>query len=306
MSTATVGRDTRSVTVPPGTMEKMGLLLRAKAAASEGLNRLMATPRRAWGWLVRTLHLEAVSENAKAAANWAKSKASGLAQFMGTNGMIGAGLLMVSTENGRSLAGLMLRPLGWALRLFGKVWSGTQSFAGDHLGSPGRWVANRMADIGRVVVGDGDDLGLTGKAAGLWLKYVTPYTHLNGLPMMSARLVGTLLVAPKVLALVALLPLGFLAAPAAYLTTTVISIASIIMGMDVFLSAKAKFSKDKRPRKLVLAEENDGSVHIASSAVTTQSGKVSDATEHDTIPPTAEPTNRAEKRAAGKRSGNRH
>lgn len=302
------GPGARLAYIPGANQENMGMLLRARRAVRQYTDRARTSLASAWAWLVRTTHLDTAWEYVKAGASWAGDKIATAARFLGASGMTGAGLLAVATETGRKVIGTVLRPVGWLLGMIGRGYVAVENmlFSEKRDGGIRNWVSNRMADARIWAFGDDTTAGPVGviPSAALWLvKHVGPYLHLDSMTMRVARSAGTLLLAPRLLALLALLPVGGLYWPLRMIATFAIgyfvwvpvsgTLTSMWHRASAFVSADVK-KADKTVAKtadvikgeVTEAQAKEDAQHAAAQKVTT-------------APAAPRGRNRAERRAAG-------
>lgn len=207
---ATTG--TPALRVVPDTKTNMGLLLRARLMARRATDALLAAPRAAWGWLQRTLHLDALGQSAGGLLGWIRTKATSAWNLLGINGALGGGMLALSTHTGHQLIGQAWRPVAWGFRMLDKGWLWAAEKIGN-LGAPGEWVAHRMIDLEEFIAGNGGtsarSAGLIGTVVDFYNAHVAMWLNPDNAVMAIVRAAGTLMLASPVLTVAAMLPLGW-------------------------------------------------------------------------------------------------
>lgn len=189
------------------------LFAKAKSLFSEVWGWLVQVPGRVWGWAKETLHLQPVVDKTKAGWAWVKHASTTFLRAMGPIGMTGIGLLVISTEGGRSAAHTALAPVRWVGSLLGKGWTATSSFFTDHLGGFGDWMAARMGDVEEFLFGTTTlntkpfRLGVLTRIKAFWGKHIAKHTKLNSFFMLAARVAGIALFGYKLIGLLPLLGL---------------------------------------------------------------------------------------------------
>lgn len=129
-------------------MERFAFLLRARERAAALFNKATSSTRGVFRKIVHTLHLDSAWEAAKAAGGWVKDKALWLGRMLGIPGVLGLGMLGLSTGTGRTVVG---STVGRTLGVAGKVggWAMGMVTGGlRHLGRPGRWAADKIDGAG--------------------------------------------------------------------------------------------------------------------------------------------------------------
>lgn len=272
--------DIMSTTVPRDTVERMGALVAIKQNARKAVDAMLALPKSAWNWVVRTFHLQPVFDLGTAAFRTGRSWLSKAVSLAGRNGMIGLGLTAISTTTGRQIIGMALRPVGW---LLGKVDSGV-AWVLDRLNNSSSPLAIRLA--GMIAAGYEFVAGNAVKALTWVGAHVSPYLELNSAPMRVTKAAGLSLIAAKAFELSALLPFGGF--PLALVRIAVLALVlSPVAEEAVNIAVKAgstvssTFRSDNTPDSVAEAAEA-----IARGAA-------------------AQPVNRAERRAAGQKGGQR-
>lgn len=256
-TTAAASGGTRLHIVPGDNVGNMGALLRMRAAAARTANRLRASARGAWGWIKETFHLQAVADTLRGLGGWVADKAVVAGRFLGTSGLVGLGMMAISSETGRSLIGFALRPVGWVLELIGKAWVGVENMlhSDKREGGVRNTISVKMGDIREYFFGTGttsSDGGLVGRAAVWTVKHTMPFLRLDGPTMGLVNLIGAALLTPRIFELVAMAPLGILTLPAQILVGLMIvlyvylPIGSLVSGVtrDVFRSFKKEVGDD--------------------------------------------------------------
>jgi hypothetical protein len=216
------------------TAEQMGFFVALKTNAARTLAFIAALPKRAWGWAVRTLHLERLGQMGQAALGWLRTIVTNVTGFLGISGMIGAGLMLVSTKGGRRTLYWATAPLRWVGRLADSAFLGTVNLIAK-AGRPGEWVADRLMDGYELVFGSKTTGGRMGMVptVGDWLSiHVKPWFNVHHPAMYAARGLGFLLLFGKVIALAGLIPWGWLA-------VTIQILAGIGMGLGVLFNIGA-------------------------------------------------------------------
>ena len=183
--------------------EKMGFLVRSRAAAGRAKDFILAAPKAAWNWL---------SQNATiaAAGGWVKARVASAAAFMGTSGLVGAGILAVSTDTGRKVLNTAFAPVRWGGRLLSKAVRGIANFAGN-FGRPGRWVARQILTGHDMVAGNTNRPGLVGRVKYFYNDHIKYTARTTGPIMYTAKAVGLWLTAGPAIGLATMLPWGALA-----------------------------------------------------------------------------------------------
>lgn len=265
-------------------IEPIGSMAAAGNAARGFFASVMSGPKRLWTWLRSALHLDAVASATKSIwhkiAGWAIS----FKNFMGFPGMLGMGLLTVSTDSGRKMLDFLLgKPLRFLGRMFGKGWGAVETFFEAHLGTPGTWISNRMADVEEFFIGNGSTTtGVVGWVVGFYFDHIASYLNTHHWLMKIATVLGTYLVGYKAIGALALIPMGgFMLGLLQWLAGAVLGIWIFILLMDAF------FGEESLPVVVVVATDKadaDAAAH---------------ATTKESVPNLkTTPINRAEKRHA--------
>lgn len=218
MTTTAIRRDApRTTLAPPAGMtqsERFAWALRAREWIAARATQAMSLPRRIMRRLVEVFHLEGVIEAVKSGWAWLKTKAAWAMDMMGVSGMLGLGMISLSTGTGRSAIGYALKPIGWLGK--GLSWVDEKVKAGlMKLGKPGIWVASKIEDTESWFI----KKGLAVK--GWWNKNVAKHVKLDSTPMRTARLGGVLLLARR-----AILAFG-LPLPVSYLLGAIVAVWSV-------------------------------------------------------------------------------
>lgn len=293
------GEKARLYVVPGDNVENMGALLRMRRAARHLTDRLRNSARGAWGWIVRTFHLDAAIDYVKGAGSWLYDKAAAAARFLGTGGLAGAGLLAISTEVGRKVIATALKPVGWVLGLLGRAWVTVENalFSEKREGGIRNTISTTMADIRTFFFGDGTAAGRHGviPTAAVWaITKVGRFFMLGSYAMRTARAAGIAALAPKMLSLLNLLPLGVFLVPARMLTIAFVA-----------YTAYDPFSEDitRGFKKVTGSLKSD--VAQADTTVAKTEDRVSEEVHAAAATTTTVPVNRAERREAVKKAGAR-
>lgn len=221
------GGNPRLVVVPGANKENMGALLRGRRALREYTDRARQSVARAWAWIVRTTHLDTAWEYVKRGAAWVGDKIAAGARFLGGGGMIGVGLLGIATETGRKVISGVLRPVGWLLGMFGRAYVGVENMlhSDEREGGIRNWISRRMAGARVWMFGDENKSNKIGvlPSAMLWgVKHLGKHFHLDSMAMRLSRSAGALLLAPRLMDLLMLLPIGPLYWPLRFIATLAI------------------------------------------------------------------------------------
>lgn len=217
---AAVGANGADLRIVPGdNVGNMGAVLRARAAVGRTWAGVRGRIGAAFGWLRRTLHLDAVADLAKGVWGWVRDKVTIGAQFLGTSGMVGAGMVAISTHTGRKALGFALKPIGWGLGLIGRGYVALENLlhSDDRDGGVRNGISKTMGDVREYFFGTGtsaSDGGLIGRAAVWAILNVGPYFKVGSLAMGLVNSIGMMLLAPRLFAAIALLPLGVFTLPA--------------------------------------------------------------------------------------------
>jgi len=307
------GTGARLAYLPGDNQGNMGMLLRANRAVRQYTDRARRSLASAWAWLVRTTHLDTAWSYVKAGISWAGDKIATAARFLGGSGMTGAGLLAIATDTGRKIIGGVLRPVGWLLGMIGRGYVAVENmlFSEKREGGVRNWISNRMADARIWAFGDDTKTGPVGiiPSAALWLiKNVGPYLHLDSLTMRLARSAGTLMLAPRAMDLIALLPVGGFYWPLRM-------IASVLIGYAVWVPVSGTLTSLYHRVANVVSNDVEAADKTVSKTATVIKGEVAEArTKEEAAHAAAQTTttaaatprgrNRAERRA-GDRAGAR-
>lgn len=223
---------------PPGMTqsERFAWALRAREWVRARTARAMSLPKRIWRKMVEVFHLDPVINAVKAGWSWLKDKATWAGEILGTGGLVGLGLLSLTTDSGRSVWSYALKPVGWLGR--GISWLNDKMKAGLHrLGRPGIWVADKIEDTENWFIKKGTE------TAKWWDKRVAKHVKTDSATMRTARLGGVLLVTRSLL--MAALPL-----PVKYLLGAAVAVWSVYDGADIAMKVGEdrgwlKVSEDK-------------------------------------------------------------
>lgn len=197
MSTATPAVAVRTVpatAASAATKARFAWVLAARQKAQAAAAWLYRWPKAGWDWMVETFGLGTFLAKAKAGLSWIARKGSLAASYAGRTGTIGLALLAVSTPSGRWILDKVIGlPIRASVRAMG--WLTDQTISGlRHLGSPGRWAADRLQD--------GKNLVIRGKDSvkGFYNRNLAEHFQQNSLAMGAVRMTGTALVFAKVIA----------------------------------------------------------------------------------------------------------
>lgn len=222
------GAGTHLYVVPGDNKANMGALLvaRAKGVAASARD----TVTHSASWVAKTLHLDTAWGFARSAAAWVGGKVVNAARFLGGGGMLGAGMLGIATETGRKVIGTLLKPIGWLGRMLGRAWVATENllFNENRNGGVRNWISDRMADVRIWAFGDDTKNGKMGviPTMAVWaIKNVGQYFQYDSLTMKATRSAGTLLLAPRLLDLLAFVPVGPLYWPLRFIGSSAIAFA---------------------------------------------------------------------------------
>ena len=146
--------------------------------------------------------------------------------------MLGAGMLGVATDTGRSVIGTLLKPIGWLARMLGRAWVATENllFNEERQGGIRNWVSDRMADVRIWAFGDDTKNGKMGviPTVAVWaIKNVGQHFQYDSIAMKAARSLGAFLLAPRLLDLLAFVPVGPLYWPLRFIGSSAIAFAVI-------------------------------------------------------------------------------
>jgi hypothetical protein len=185
----------------------------------------------AWNWVKKTLHLDAVGEQVSAGYRWARMQGARVVTLLGTDGLIGAGLLTLSTSTGRSVVGFLLKPVSWALDLVAKGYTWLErTLANKSKGGVRNWLSDRMRSVREFLFGEPTltvvgakstkaerKVGVVNTAILWFAKTFSGIFTPTSVPMRIARSLGTFLLGRRGVMLLPLLPLGALLTPAMFL-----------------------------------------------------------------------------------------
>lgn len=206
MSTATampIDTGPRLHLVPDELKAKVGLRVRALRVIREGRDRVYRTTQGAWTW-ARETFLDKAYALVKDVASWILDKARWLGSYIGTAGGAGLGLLAVTTKAGRwVLSNTVGRVWGWFKKAASWVFDKTLGVL-DYLGTPGRWVANRLIDVANF----GSDV--VDKAKDFYDRNLAKHFVLGSTAMKIGQVAGVSLVASQVLTIATFTPLRWL------------------------------------------------------------------------------------------------
>ena len=282
----------------------MGLLVRAKIAAQRTTAAIMAMPKAAWGWAVRTLHLEAAGQAAGGMLGWIRTKSMTAISYLGAPFFMGAGMIALSTGSGRSAIRNGFRPIGWAIGLVDKVWCRIATFADDHLGQPGSFISDRMMDVEEFFAGNSRKPGLVARSVDLYNAHVAKWLATDSLIMRGLRTTGLGLVGAKLVAIAGLLPLGMFTVVAQYVVGAAVVV--VVMGSGLVFALHLY--------NVVLAATTGRNDKGQFASVETEAAGAANAAADGTVPtaPAKQPAtvpvthgNRAHQRATAKASGKR-
>lgn len=155
-----------------------------------------------WASVKRALHLDAVFDRVQTGYQWARAKVSAAMRFLGTDGLIGAGMLGISTSTGRRVIGFVLSPALWLVRKAGMGWLWVESsLTNQGEGGLRNWLADKMASARVWAVGsvDGKTEGIFEKAVGWVAEHLGRHLLVDSLAMRTLRAVGTFLLGRKLL-----------------------------------------------------------------------------------------------------------
>lgn len=191
-------------------------LLAAKAKARAAYDFVVSIPKSAWAWARETFHLGAVETKVTGFFGWLKAKVVSVARMLGRTGLIGAGMLTVSTADGRRLLGMLAKPFVWAGKAITSVWSKIEDLLfvedpSNALDSARNFVSERMADLREFLFGSGttaNRYGFLGNLAVKALIKVGPYLALDSKTMLTTRGIGAALFGAKLFTLASLLPVA--------------------------------------------------------------------------------------------------
>lgn len=215
-----------------------------------GATGIVTSPlRKALGWLADKLHLRAAANFAGGVFGWVRSKVMTGVAFVGTPAFIGLGLIAAFTAPGRQAISFGFRPVRWAFRVLDTAWVWTAGQVG-RLGAPGEWMAHRMLDIEEFIAGNSGtsvhDPGLIGRTVDFYNSHVAEWMRTDGLIGYLARMVGTVLILPKAIALTTLIPLGFLALGTQYIVGVLggayILWTGVVSGYGLYRLIRAAFT----------------------------------------------------------------
>lgn len=269
--------------VPDETMERYGLLLKARRKAREAYDFARTLPRNAWDWAYETFRLDAVAALGKDIYRWISSKAAAAGRLIGVSGGTGLGLLGIATRTGRDILKATLgRLLFGAYALLEWTYDTSTSLL-RRLGGPGNWVADRIDNVA-VLLKTGAAKGLEFYAANLG-----KYFALDSKTMATARVAGAWLVALRALSFIntPFISLPVMAGLAIY--TLLSEPASSVPGLREAGDWLRGESKTTQRHMKAVDHELDEAVTAAAQAT---------ATGHDVPTPSAAAPNRASQRAS--------
>lgn len=285
--------------------EQMGLLLTVKAKARAAFDFMVSVPKSAWGWVKRTLHLEAAEERLNAIRGWIKAKALWVGRLLGKTGLAGAGMLAVSTPHGRKVLGWIVKPFVATALTIHDLWVKAEDTILDEDGTGKiaavrNWVAGAMMDA-RVwafgVDGLDDSYGFFGNLAIKALVKVGPYLALDSKTMLLTRGVGMALLGSKLFTLAALLPA---AGWVVFAAQAVVVLVTFVGAGDPLLAVLAKAGKDTKVTKTEVKE----AAKVAET-VTTVPPVATPKAAANAAASNGQPSNRAAKRAAKRQPASR-
>lgn len=205
--------------VQESNQNKMSALLTARAKVATATTAVAAVPKQVWGWLNKTLHLGAVADFAKSLWGWAASKGAGAYLALGARGRVGAGLLLVSTDQGHAVLRTVVRPLVWAGRALDAlaIWATNtigviephtyldhgRSFVADRIAGVQIFMDDRVADTKR-----------------LWTTFVAPQFASSTQSMKVVSWIGTALLGYQILTLLGAAGFGFATMPVQIVAAT--------------------------------------------------------------------------------------
>jgi hypothetical protein len=195
---------------------------------------------RAWNWVKQTLHLDAVQEQVVSGYRWARMQGARVVTLLGTDGLLGAGLLAVSTSPGRSVLGFLLKPVTWALDLVAKGYTWIErALSNSSTGGVRNWLSARMRSLREFLFGEPAltvvgakstkrerKIGVVNTAILWFAKTFGGIFATTSVPMRIARSVGTFLFGRRLVMALPLLPLGAFLTPAMILATVLMLVAT--------------------------------------------------------------------------------
>ena len=301
MSTAyampTAAGPERILHVVPDSKEQFSIVLSAQRLLREGKDRMFRTSRKAWTW-ARESFLDKTYALLKSAAMWVMDKAQWIGGYLGKAGAAGLGLLAVTTKSGRwVLSNTIGRVWGWFKKASSFIFDTTLNVL-DRLGTPGRWVADRLIDVA--------DFGtrMTNRIKAFNTKHIASHFALDSKAMAAGQVAGVWLAARQALSLLTFTPLRYV----------------IMVGAAIFTLFKvpvpermSKWYGEKFPSQSAKAAQEADAAHAASVGDAMADGVVTEQVKAEgsyqaavdqaakviaEAPEPATPGNRAERRAA--------
>ncbi|USQ75347.1 hypothetical protein [Ornithinimicrobium cryptoxanthini] len=144
MATATTYPPLHVVQDPPTVQERMGMLLRARAAARQALDLALSLPRAATGWALRQLHTLVGAAGDNHVAAWLTARTSAAVTFVRQVGFVPLAATVLSTPRVWAGATRLLRAAsGFLARLGHGLWTGLDRLL-HRAGPVGVQVSNRL------------------------------------------------------------------------------------------------------------------------------------------------------------------
>lgn len=283
---------TRHLRVAESNKAGYSAVLAAKAKARQAFNFITSLPKSAWAWARSTFHLEALETRVVGALGWARRVLMSGVRALGTTGLLGAGLLTASTGSGRKFLGYLLMPVVAAGQLLIRGWAWTENalFVEEPrhgLDRVRNFASERMADVRCFLFGAGtteNRYGILGNLAVKAMIKVGPYLTLDSKTMRVTRGIGALLFGAKLFTIAPMLPVA----------GWVVFLAQAVIATTTFVAAGEPL--------LSVAEEVTGiRVSTGTKKEGEQAAKVAATVTEIPVKEGPAPSNRAAKRAAGRR-----
>lgn len=259
----------------------LGLAAGLKEKASAAYAWMAALPQHAIAALRRIVP-DSVATRAATAWGWTKAKVMAVFHMLGKTGALGAGMLVISTGDGRRLLNLAVTPVRWGVSLFVKVWTKVEDVLyveepSSILDRARNFVSERMADLREFLFGSGtreNRYGFVGNLAVKALLKVGPFLELDSKTMLTTRGIGAAVLGVKLFTLVPLLPVaGWIA----FLIQGFVAISTLVGAGEPLLQVAEQVTGLRRPT--ATKAEGQAAAKVAAT-VTDLPPKTAPATPH--------------------------